>query len=54
LLVHTHSAHLANHSLTVMLALGLTLTQSTTLPSMQVKCDQIKFNEPVLRLGIPE
>jgi len=37
-------------------ALGLTLTQSTTL-LMKTKfsyCDQIKFNEPVLKLGTPE
>ena len=37
-------------------ALGLTLTQSTTL-FMKAKfsyCDQIKFNEPVLKLGIPK
>jgi len=37
-------------------ALGLTQTQSTTL-LMRAKfsyCDQIKFNEPVLKLGIPE
>ena len=37
-------------------ALRLTLTQSTTL-LMKAKfsyCDQIKFNEPVLKLGTPE
>ena len=37
-------------------ALGLTLTQSTKL-LMKAKfsyCDQIKFNEPVLKLGTPK
>jgi len=37
-------------------ALGLTLTQSTTLP-MKAKfsyCDKIKFSEPVLKLGTPD
>jgi len=37
-------------------ALGLTLTQSTTL-LMKAKfsyCDQIKFNEPILKPGTPK
>ena len=37
--------------------LGLTLTQSTTPPSARLKlkyCDQIKFNEPVLKPGTPD
>jgi len=60
LLVRTHSTHHARHGLSAMHVLELALTQSTVTKyttKMKAKfsyCDQIKFNEPLLKSGIPE
>jgi len=60
MLVPTRSAHHTRHGLHATHVLGLKLVKSTKLPSVQLKyqktfsfCDQIKFNENVLKPGTP-
>jgi len=62
MLVPTRSAHHTRHGLYATHLLGLKLVESTTckLPSVQLKyqktfsfCDQIKFNENVLKQETP-